>query len=129
MVIGNLTRDPEYKQTQTGKSVCTAGIAINRDYKDASGEKKQETCFMNVDAWGTLADIVNQYVRKGDLIFVEGRLTSKSWLDKDGNNRTSVDITAENIQLLKTKGDNKCETAKTPTEEKVMTAQEANLDV
>ena len=102
MLIGNLTKPVEIRTTPQGKSVATIGLAVNRNFT-INGEKKQETCFLNVVAWGQLAEICNQYLSKGSPVFVEGRLQSRSWEDKDGKNRTVIEVVAENVQFLGSK--------------------------
>ena len=93
--IGRLTRDPEFKQTQTGTSICKFGIAVGRKYKD-----QEEVSFFNVTAFGRLGEIVNQYARKGKQVAVSGRLKQDRWQTTEGTNRDAVHIIAENVQLL-----------------------------
>ncbi|MBU4315506.1 single-stranded DNA-binding protein [Patescibacteria group bacterium] len=105
MVIGNLTRDPELRQTGSGQAVCSFGVATNRTWKDASGEKQEQTEFHNIVAWGKLAEIINQYLKKGNKIFVEGRLQTRDWEGQDGVKRYRTEIVAENMVMLGGKGD------------------------
>lgn len=104
LLIGNLTRDPELRYTPQGRAVVTLGLAVNRNFKGQNGEKKQETCFINVIAWGQLAEICNQYLQKGRPVFVEGRLQSRSWQDQDGKNRSVIEMVADNVQFLGARG-------------------------
>ena len=104
MLIGNLTRDPELRYTPQGKAVVTLGLAVNRNFKSQGGEKKQDTCFINVVAWGQLAEICNQYLQKGRPVFVEGRLQSRTWQDQEGKNRSVIETVAENVQFLGARG-------------------------
>lgn len=98
-VMGNLTRDPELRQTPSGQAVCSFSIATNRFYTDGSGQKQKQAEFHNVVAWGKQAEIVNQYLKKGSLIFVEGRIQTRSWQDPQGQKRFRTEIVAERIQL------------------------------
>ena len=97
VLIGRVTFDPEMRTTSTGLSVCNIGIAVERDYKDGQGNK--ETDFFSIVVWKKLAESVSQYVGKGSLIGVSGRLQSRKY-EKNGENRTSVEIVAESIQFL-----------------------------
>lgn len=97
-ILGNLTRDPELRQTATGQNVATFGVATNRIWSNQSG-KQTQTEFHNVVVWGRLAEIANQYLGKGRLVFVEGRLTTRTWQDQTGQKRTRTEIVGENLQL------------------------------
>ncbi|UCF13217.1 MAG: single-stranded DNA-binding protein [Thermoplasmatales archaeon] len=99
ILIGNLTRDPELKNTQSGSSVCNFSIANNRSYTQ-NGEKKEYTSFFNCVVWGKLGETINQYCKKGQRIGLEGKLQQRSWDDQNGNKRTTVEIVVENIQFL-----------------------------
>lgn len=104
MLMGNLTRDPELRYTPSGRAVVTLGLAVNRNFKGQGGEKKQETCFVNVIAWAQLAEICNQYLQKGRPVFVEGRLQSRTWQDQEGKNRSVIEVVADNVQFLGSRG-------------------------
>lgn len=100
IIAGNLTRDPELRQTPSGQSVCTIGVATNRVWTNPSGQKQEAVEFHNVVLWGRLAEITNQYLKKGRLILVEGRLQTRSWDDKQtGQKKYRTEIVAENIQF------------------------------
>ena len=99
MLIGRLTRDPEIRQIPSGTSLCRFSIANNRIYSQ-NGERKEEVSFFNCTAWGRLAEIVHQYCRKGKQVGIEGRLRHYSWQDNDGKKNSSVEIVAEQLQLL-----------------------------
>ena len=99
-VIGNVTRDPESRQTPNGQNVANFGVATNRAWTDAKGQKQEETEFHNVVAWGKLAEICSQYITKGRKIFVEGRLRTREWEGQDGQKRKSTEIVAENVIIL-----------------------------
>lgn len=99
-LVGNLTADPELKNLQSGQAVCTFRLATNRIWTDReSGEKKQKAEFHSVVAWGKLATLASQYLNKGNLILIEGRLNTRSWEDPSGNKRYRTEIIAENIQF------------------------------
>lgn len=98
-IVGNLTRDPELRQTAGGQAVCSFSVATNRRYTDKSGQKQDQTEFHNVVAWGRQAEIINQYLRKGSMILVEGRIQTRSWVDQQGSKHWRTEIVAEQIQL------------------------------
>lgn len=100
LVIGNLTRDPELRQTANGQPVCSFSVATNRYWKDQSGERQEKTEYHNIVAWGRLAEICAQYLRKGRKTFVEGRLQTRDWEGQDGVRRYRTEIVAENMILL-----------------------------
>ncbi|MBU0531530.1 MAG: single-stranded DNA-binding protein [Candidatus Uhrbacteria bacterium] len=100
MIIGNLTRDPELKQTPNGQSVCTIGVATNRVWNDATGTKQEQVEFHNVVAWGKLAEICAQYLAKGRKVYFDGRLQTRDWEGKDGVRRYRTEIVAENMIML-----------------------------
>lgn len=98
-VLGNLTRDPELRQTASGQAVCSFGLATNRFYTDSTGQKQKQAEFHNVVAWGRQAEVINQYLRKGSLVLIEGRLQTRSWDDQQGNKKYRTEIVAERVQL------------------------------
>ena len=94
-IMGRLTRDPELRRTQSGTPVTSFSLAVDRDYKSQSGEK--ETDFIDVVAWRSTAEFVAKYFTKGRMAVVEGRLQIRAWQDKDGNNRRSAEVVADNV--------------------------------
>jgi len=100
MIIGNLTRDPEVRTTTTGQSVCTLGIATNRSWTDAKGQKQEDVEFHSVVAWGKLAEICGQYLSKGRKVYLEGRLKTREWQGQDGAKKQRTEIIAENMIML-----------------------------
>ncbi len=98
-VLGNVTRDPELRTTPGGQSVCSFGVATNRFYKDQSGARQQSVEFHNIVAWGRLAEICHQYLKKGSLVFIEGRIQTRSWQDQNGQKRSRTEVVAETMQL------------------------------
>lgn len=98
-IIGNLTRDPELRQIPSGQAVCSFGLATNRMYTDNAGQKQQQTEFHNVVAWGKQAELVNQYLQKGSLALIEGRIQTRSWQDPQGVKHWRTEIISERIQF------------------------------
>src|SRR5688572_28314682 len=105
ILVGNLGRDPELSYLPSGQSVAKFSLATTRAYKDKSGELKEETEWHNIVAWGKTGEICAQYMKKGGQAYVEGRIQSRQWEDKQGNKRTSFEIIAENVQMLGRRGD------------------------
>lgn len=99
-LIGNLTSDPDIKQTPNGQKVAAFSLATNRKWRDADGNSQEETEFHNCVAWRWLADIAEQYMHKGNKVYVEGYLKTKSWEDSTGIRRYKTEIVADNIILL-----------------------------
>lgn len=98
-ILGRVTRDPELKALPSGTNVCSFSIATNRFFTQ-NGEKKEETEFHNCVAWGKTADVVAQYVKKGSLLYVQGRLATKSWDDKTtGGKKYRTEVIVDNVQL------------------------------
>ena len=98
-IIGNLTRDPELRTLPSGTPVASFGVATNRVWKNQQGEKQEEVQFHNIVVFGRQAEIVNQYLGKGSLILVEGRIQTRSWDGKDGSKQYRTEIVAERIQF------------------------------
>ncbi len=98
-IAGNLTRDPELRQTPNGQAVCSFSVATNRFFKDAAGTRQQQAEFHNIVAWGRQAEIINQYLKKGSILLVEGRLQTRSWQDQQGVKHWRTEIVADQIQL------------------------------
>lgn len=99
IVIGNLTQNPEVKTTPSGQTVANFSVATNRFWNDQQGQRQEQAEFHNVVAWGKLAEIAGQYLAKGRMCMVEGRLQTRSWDDQSGNRHWKTEIIAENIQL------------------------------
>lgn len=101
LLIGNLTRDPVTRSTTGGMSICEIGLAINRRYRTAAGEERDEVCFVDIDVFGRQAEQCSRYLRKGALAFVEGRLKFDQWEDRATNQKRSrLKVTAERVQFL-----------------------------
>ena len=99
ILIGRLTRDPEMRSLPSGQPVASFGLATNRVFMDKSGQKKEETQFHNIVLFGRLAEIASQYLKKGSLAMIEGRLRTRNWQDSQGNQRSRTEIVAEKMQL------------------------------
>lgn len=100
IIAGNLTRDPELRTTPSGSSVCSFSVAVNRVYRDASGEQKEDVSFLDCSAWGKLGEMINQYAKKGTGVLVSGRLDQRSWEDKNtGQKRSRVEIIVEDFNF------------------------------
>jgi single-strand DNA-binding protein len=106
MIIGNVGRDPELRMTPNGKPVTEFSVAVNRVFNDSgSGERREETDWFRVVCWQRLAETAQQIVQKGRLVFVEGRLQARPWTDREGKERTSLEIIANNFQVLDSRRD------------------------
>jgi single-strand DNA-binding protein len=100
-LVGNLTRDPQLKYLPSQTPVAEFGLAMNRRFKTATGEDREEVCFVDCSAFGRPAEIINQYCQKGKLIFIEGRLKFDTWEDKQGGGkRSKLSVVVENFQFL-----------------------------
>ena len=100
MLIGNLTRDPELRYIPSGQGVTSFTVACNRRYMSQSGEKKEEVSFIRVVVWGRRAEVCNEYLKKGNPVYVEGRLQSRSWDGPDGTKRSTIEVIASDVQFL-----------------------------
>ncbi|MBI4224698.1 MAG: single-stranded DNA-binding protein [Candidatus Sungbacteria bacterium] len=98
-LFGNLTRDPELRQTPNGQAVCTFGIATNRSFNNAAGQKQEQVEFHNIVAWGRQAEVIAQYMKKGSSMLIEGRLQTRSWDDQAGAKHTRTEIVIEEFQF------------------------------
>lgn len=99
-LIGNLTKDPELRYIPSGSAVGTLRLAVNRRYKTADGELRDDVCYINVVVWGKQAESCNEYLFKGSPIFVEGRLQSRSYETLDGQKKSVIEVVAERVQFL-----------------------------
>ncbi|MBE3068838.1 MAG: single-stranded DNA-binding protein [Planctomycetes bacterium] len=100
ILVGNLTRDPQLRYTPSQMAVCDIGLAINRKWKAADGQMKEEVCFVDCTAWGRQAETLQKFVTKGQPLFVEGRLTYRQWDGKDGKKHSKLEVTVEGFQFL-----------------------------
>jgi len=100
MIIGHLGRDPEMRYTPSGKPVTTFTVAVSRSWNSGDGERHSETEWFNVVAWGNLAETCKQYLTKGQLVYIEGRLQTRHWDDKEGQKRSTVELVANEMTFL-----------------------------
>jgi len=100
ILVGRLGRDPETRYTGGGQAVANFSIATDETYKDRNGERQKRTEWHKIVVWGKQAEIAQQYLKKGSLIFIEGRIQSREWQDKEGQKRTSFEIVATNFRML-----------------------------
>jgi single-strand DNA-binding protein len=112
-MMGNLTRDPELRYVPSGAPVATFGLAVNRTFMTQHGEKKDEVCFVRVVVFGKQAESCSQYLTKGRLVFIEGRLQYRSW-EQDGQKRSTLDIVADRVQFLGSAGKPSTDTEEAP---------------
>jgi single-strand DNA-binding protein len=103
--IGRLGKDPEIRHTADGKAVGNFSIACGDDYKRKSGEKVEQTNWINIVVWDRLAEICGEYLKKGSQVYISGKQTTRKWDDKDGNTRYSTEIVASELQMLGGRGD------------------------
>lgn len=104
LIVGNLGRDPELRYTPQGDAVCNFNVASNERRRDAAGEMQDKTTWFRISAWGRLAEVANQYLKKGSQVFVEGRLSLEEYTDRDGVQRTALRVRASDLQFLDRKG-------------------------
>jgi len=100
ILVGRLGRDPETRYTSGGQAVANFSVATDESYKDRSGERQKRTEWHKIVVWGKQAEIAQQYLKKGSLVFIEGRIQSREWQDKEGQKRTSFEIVANNFRML-----------------------------
>ena len=100
MVIGHLGKDPEMRYTPSGRPVTTFSLAVSRSWNTADGERRSETEWFNIVSWGNLAEICKQYLHKGQQVYIEGRLQTRRWEDKEGQKHTNVEVVANEMMML-----------------------------
>ncbi len=104
LLMGNLTRDIELKHIAGNQAVAEIGLAVNRRYRTKEGEDREETTFVDCEAWGRTAEVMKQYLTKGRPVFIEGRLKLDQWTDKDGGKRSKMRVVVESFQFVGTGG-------------------------
>ena len=100
IIIGNAGKDPDTKYTDAGVAVCTLTLATKHSWKEKEGQRQEKTEWHRVVFWGKLAEIVDRYVRKGSQVYVEGRIETRKWTDKNGNDKYTTEIVADQMQML-----------------------------
>ena len=116
-LIGNLTRDPELRYTPNGTAVCSFGLATNRSWTTDTGEKHEESEFHNIVAWNKLAELCSQFLTKGRKVYVEGRLSNRTWTGQDGQQRNRTEVVIDDMILLDNKRPSSEEQSHGPKEE------------
>lgn len=106
ILVGRLGKDPETRYTGSGQQVCNFSMATDETYKDRAGERQKRTEWHKIVMWGRLAEIAQQYLRRGSLIYIEGRLQTRQWDDQTGNKRYTTEIVANVMKMLGSRGDN-----------------------
>ncbi len=106
ILLGNLTRDPETRVTANGNTICKMGMAVSRVYSTRDGERREETTFVDIDAFGRQAEVITKYMRKGRPLMVEGRLRLDQWETNDGQKRSKLNVVLENFQFVGGRDDN-----------------------
>ncbi len=105
MLIGNLGKDPEVRFTASGQAVASFSLATSEKFKGKSGDMEERTEWHNITLWGKLAEIAGEYLSKGKTVYIEGRLQTRKWQDKNGNDRYTTDIVGDKMQMLSAKGE------------------------
>ncbi len=105
ILVGRIGQDPEMRYTPSGNAVTNFSIATNRKWRNREGKLDEETTWHDIVCWGKTAEFISEYAGKGSLVFIEGRIQKRSWDDKDGNKRYSVEVVASNVQLLDRRSD------------------------
>ena len=100
ILLGNLTRDVELRHTPSNQAVANIGLAMNRQYQTKDGERREETTFVDCEAWGRQAEVMAQYLSKGRPVFIQGRLKLDTWQDQQGQNRSKLKVVVENFQFV-----------------------------
>ena len=119
IIIGRMTADPELRTTGSGQSVVSVSVATNRIWTNREGERQEDTQFHNVVVWGRQAEVVNQFLKKGSLVMIEGRLQTRTWQDNQGQNRRTTEIVAERVQFgPRSTADGSFDTSRAPTGKK-----------
>jgi single-strand DNA-binding protein len=133
MLVGRLGRDPEMRYTSSGQPVANFSMATDESYKDRNGNRQKRTEWHKIVVWGKQAEIAQKYLKKGSLIFLEGRIQSREWNDREGQKRTSYEIVANNFRMLGGRGDQasapgaaEAEAEPAPAEEFSQTAPEVS---
>lgn len=127
VLIGNICKDPELSETNSGVAVCRFSIAVNR--RRASADAEQQTDFFNVTAWRGLADTISRFCKKGNKIAVTGQIQIRTYEDREGAKRTSVDVVAEEVEFLSPKSNDEARTAEEPKKKPALQAFEDDSDI
>lgn len=129
MIIGNLTRDPEIRNTPSGQTVASFSVATNLTWTDQAGQQQSKTEFHNVIAWRKLGEICGQYLSKGTKVYIEGRLQTSEWNGQDGNKRQRTEIVADSMIILTPKGGAPTGSSKNNNEEIILPEGEGDDEI
>ena len=124
MIIGRLGADPEHRYTQSGQPICSLRVATDESYTDKDGNRVERTEWHSVVAFGKTADHCNQYLHKGSLVYVEGKLSTRKWQDQNGHDRYTTEIRAERVQFLEKRENS----AQKPAQRKERGDEQNNMD-
>jgi len=105
ILIGNLGKDPELRYTQSGRAVCSFSLATSERWKGQDGQQQEQTTWHNIVAWGRQAEVMKEYLAKGRQVYIEGRISNRSYDDKDGNKRYISEVVVQNFQFVGNRGD------------------------
>ncbi len=125
ILVGRLGRDPETRYTSGGQAVCNFTLATDESFRDRSGERQKRTEWHRIVLWAKLAEIAQQYLKKGTMVYIEGRIQSRQWDDRDGNKRTTVEIVGNVMRMLSTRAETAAAAAGAETEAPAPAAEEA----
>jgi len=125
VVMGNLTRDPELRTTPNGQSVCSFSLAINRSWKNSSGESQEAVDYVDCTAWAKAGEIIEQYMQKGRALLVSGRLQSRSW-EQDGQKRSKLEVVVEDFNFIGGQGGDSSGSFKPKNEETDTSSKKSN---
>jgi len=128
MIIGHLGRDPEMRYTPSGRPVTTFTVAVSRSWNTADGERRTETEWFNIVAWGNLAEICKQYLYKGQQVYIDGRLQTRRWEDKEGQKHTSVEVVANEMMMLGDRRDSSSQSQESSDQEEDISEPMADED-
>lgn len=128
MLIGNVGKDPEVRHLDSGVSTASFTLATTERFKDRSGEMKEQTEWHNIVCWRSLADIVEKYIKKGSQLYIEGKIRTRSYNDKEGNTKYMTEIIADSLQMLGRKGDSDNQSSYTPKQSPTPQSQKSTLN-
>lgn len=118
ILVGNLGKDPEVRHLENGTAVANFSMATTESYKDKNGQRQDITEWHNIVLWRGLAEVAEKYLRKGNQVYIEGKLKTRSWQDKDGNTRYTTEIVGDNMTMLGSKSDNRSDSSQPNQENK-----------
>ncbi len=129
ILVGRLGRDPETRYTSSGQAVCNFTLATDESFRDRSGERQKRTEWHRIVLWGKLAEIAQQYLKKGALVYLEGRIQTRQWDDRDGNKRTTTEIVASGMRMLGVRGETAAEVEASATDQEASSPEISDEDI